>query len=183
MPEKAAPLGARPTARLVRPTRVWVRTTQASTARTSATTYPRWRRDPPTIRGVLPPSPDRGGLGELVGGVAPRAVEQPLEQEQGDRVEQQGCHDLVDAAADPQHGGDEPPRRARDGAGDQTERQRHRISGSAGKARVTAVTAIAPAMNCPSPPIAVVAGPEGDQRGQPGEDQWRARQEYLKHGV
>ena len=130
----------------------------------------------------LPPGPDRGGLGELVGGVAPRAVEQPLEQEQGDRVEQQGCHDLVDAAADPQHGGDEPhaaPATApatRPSGSDTT-------SGSAGKARVTAVTAIAPAMNCPLAADVVVAGPEGDQRGQPGEDQWRARQEDLKHGV
>ena len=151
-PENSAVSGACPDDVICSPSGVRDITTRRLPSSRSATMSPSvdpaaGEQDGQVVAGAEPV-----GVGEAGLGVAPGPVEQPLHEEQRDRVEQQRGDDLVDAGAPLEPGRHGGPGEPADGTGDEADREGHR-PGSPVNVVPTQVTPTAPARNWPSAPM------------------------------
>ncbi len=113
---------------------------------------------------------ERLGVGEPALRMTPWSVEQPLQQQQGDRVEQQRRHHLVDAGYPLEPRRQQRPQQPGSGAGREGERQGEpgvqpgRVqAGDGGPDRAGEELSLSADV--------VVAGAEGDGDGEPGQQQ------------
>ncbi len=126
--------------------------------------------------------PERLGVGKPALRMAPRSVEQTLQQQQGHRVEQQRRDHLVDTGDPLEPGGQQRPQQTGGGTGRQSERQGE-PGVQLGRVQAGDGGADRPGEELPLGADVVVAGAEGDGHGESGQQERRGGQEHLLDAV